>query len=263
MSSTKLLFFDIDDTLIPEGGVYPEGTLEALYAARDNGHKLFINTGRVFCNVEDHIMRDCFSGAVCGCGTHVVYEGNELFYKGLDKDLCYDIAMLCRDCHMYGLFEYKDYCCYDGFLPETADNPLIDFFRKMGRRMVTDIDSPEFIFDKFSIWYDDTSDTERFKEGTKQYFDLIIREEGTFYEMQPKGFSKARGMQFLLDYFGCDREDVYAFGDSNNDIEMLDFAGTGIAMGNATETLKSVADYVTSDILRDGITNAMKHFELI
>ena len=57
--------------------------------------------------------------------------------------------------------------------------------------------------------------------------------------------------------------DVYAFGDSFNDSEMLEEAGVGIAMGNAKEELKEIADYITSPIDQDGIWNACRHFQLV
>ncbi len=261
-NNEKLLFFDIDETLIPGGGDYPADTLAALKMAKERGHKLFINTGRVKCNVEDYIFNDLFSGIICGCGTHILYEGEELFYHPLSRNLCYETAKLCRECRMYGLFEYKDYSCYDGKMPKAGDNPLIGYFKKSGRKLVSDIESDEFIFDKFTIWYDDDSDTETFKRETAEHFNLIDRGDN-FFEMEPLGFSKASGMKFLADYFGCKREDIFAFGDSTNDLAMLEFAGTGIAMGNASPFLKKMADYITDDINHGGIMNAMKHFELI
>lgn len=64
-------------------------------------------------------------------------------------------------------------------------------------------------------------------------------------------------------YYHTSAANCYAFGDSNNDAEMIKAAGHGIAMGNACNELKAIADYVTTDIDEDGIMNALKHFELI
>ena len=66
-----------------------------------------------------------------------------------------------------------------------------------------------------------------------------------------------------MDYFNIELNDTYAIGDSSNDLPMLEFAGTGIAMGNSSDIVLKSADYVTDDILEDGIYNAMKHFNLI
>lgn len=75
--------------------------------------------------------------------------------------------------------------------------------------------------------------------------------------------SKAKGLMILCEYWGVDIRNTYAFGDSMNDLEILQAAGIGIAMGNGVPKLKEEADYVTDDIGRDGVYKACKHFQLI
>ena len=79
----------------------------------------------------------------------------------------------------------------------------------------------------------------------------------------PKGGGKSTGMQAFLDEHGLERSETMAFGDGENDIDMLKYAGIGVAMGNAWPSTKKAADYVTDDIDEDGLYNALKHFELI
>ena len=71
----KILFFDIDGTLITDDGkrYFPDSAKEAIQKARENGHLALINTGRVFCNVTEEIRSAGFDGFVCGCGTHLFY----------------------------------------------------------------------------------------------------------------------------------------------------------------------------------------------
>lgn len=78
-----------------------------------------------------------------------------------------------------------------------------------------------------------------------------------------KAVSKADGLRRLCDYFGVPEENTIAFGDSMNDLEIVRAAGTGVAMGNSVEALKEAADYVTTDIDKDGIWNACIHLGLI
>ena len=92
---------------------------------------------------------------------------------------------------------------------------------------------------KITRWYD---------EG----IDIISKDGG-----------KANGIQKVLEFYGMTKEEIIAFGDSDNDMDMLEFAGIGVAMGNAEESVKAVADYVTTDIDEDGIWNACRHLELI
>ena len=75
-----------------------------------------------------------------------------------------------------------------------------------------------------------------------------------------KEVSKANGIQALLDYYQKDWSDIVAFGDSMNDYEMIEKAGNGIAMGNAVDKLKEVADYVTRPIEEEGVSFALRHY---
>lgn len=77
------------------------------------------------------------------------------------------------------------------------------------------------------------------------------------------GGGKMTGIKRYLEHIGISREEIIAFGDAENDLEMLTFAGIGVAMGNGSECVKAVADYVTADIDDDGIEKALKHFNLI
>ena len=85
----------------------------------------------------------------------------------------------------------------------------------------------------------------------------------TGIDIIPKGGGKSAGIQKFLDEHGLDRTQIMAFGDGENDIDMLQFAGIGVAMGNAGEAVKAAADYVTSPVDEDGIENALRHFGLI
>lgn len=78
-----------------------------------------------------------------------------------------------------------------------------------------------------------------------------------------KGGGKMTGIRRYLDMTGIRPEEIIAFGDAENDLEMIRFAGIGVAMGNAVEEVKAAADYVTADVDDDGIEKALKHYNLI
>lgn len=86
-SVTKsIIFFDIDGTLLSETThIVPESTKLALKKAKDNGHLLFINTGRASSNIDNYIKDFEFDGYVCGCGTYIEFKNKELFSKTLDN----------------------------------------------------------------------------------------------------------------------------------------------------------------------------------
>ena len=74
---------------------------------------------------------------------------------------------------------------------------------------------------------------------------------------------KVSGMRFFLEREGIPARDTIAFGDAENDIDMLEYAGVGVAMGNAQECVKRIADYVTSSVDEDGIEKALRFYEII
>lgn len=90
---------------------------------------------------------------------------------------------------------------------------------------------------------------------------LFSRNEGA--DVIYRNVSKADGIRTLLDYYGMEEQDVVAFGDSMNDLEMIREAGIGVAMGNAVEALKAEADFVTKPIGEEGIRCGLEKLGLI
>ncbi|MDD3999874.1 MAG: Cof-type HAD-IIB family hydrolase [Bacilli bacterium] len=88
----------------------------------------------------------------------------------------------------------------------------------------------------------------------------FVRWLGEGYDILPQGASKGLGMKKLAAHLQIDLRDVIAFGDGDNDYEMIRDAGIGVAMGNATKKVKAVADYITASVEDDGIFQALKHF---
>ena len=75
--------------------------------------------------------------------------------------------------------------------------------------------------------------------------------------------SKGLGIQAVLDHYGWKKEEVIAFGDGGNDLEMLEMAGTAVVMGNASGEVKKYADFITDSVDNDGVANGLRHFGLI
>ena len=84
-----------------------------------------------------------------------------------------------------------------------------------------------------------------------------------FADILPAGGGKPNGLAHTLAHLGLTREQCIAFGDGGNDVTMLEYAGIGVAMGNACDAAKAAADYVTDDITADGLAKALAHFGLI
>ena len=100
-----------------------------------------------------------------------------------------------------------------------------------------------------------------FKEASNYAFYSAFNDYGI--DVIPLHYNKSKGIEALLNHLGIKKEEAIAIGDGHNDAEMIEYVGLGIAMGNAIEKCKKVADYITSDIDDNGIYNAFKYAGII
>ena len=259
MGKRKVLFFDIDETLLSHKTfAIPESTKNALRKAKENGHLIFINTGRTKSLIGDDIKELGFDGYVCGCGTYIEVN-NKVLYNNIVNKENYNAIL-------EGLKKYKLNCVLEGeeaiYVDENAeDDFLLSNLRKQNYP-VKPYDLENMKFNKMLIRYDDNKYIDSFCEDIKDIFDYIDHGKGT-RELVPIGHSKGSGIDFLVKHFNVDIEDTFAFGDSNNDIPMLEHVKNSIVMGNGNPELFEKATFVTKHIDEDGIEHAMKHFNII
>ena len=263
MNTKKIAFFDIDGTLTSEkNGTIPDSAVTAIRAARANGNLMFINTGRCFQNVEERFRAIGFDGYVCGCGTNIYYNNQELLYTGQSHEVTMQILEQARKTEVDLLFESKTEVVFDMARPLLHPEAERQYYSFKAKHydMSHNPEAEDFTCDKFVIWFQEENQLNEFRKVSDLYFDCIDR-GGTFREFVPKNYSKATGIQFLLDYFGITKENAYAFGDSNNDLPMLTFVPNSVAMGNSDpESLFEQVSYVTTKASEDGIKKALEHF---
>lgn len=263
MEKNKIMFFDIDGTLLSEiTHTIPDSTITALNQAKENGHLIFINTGRPFASVDKCIKDLKPDGYVCGCGTYIRYHDNVLFSQTLSSKRCLEIKDLLRATKIDAILEGKSSVYFDKDIRSPRLNEIKTTFQNTPDFNVSTFDDPELSFDKFAIWFDEYSDINKFKHEIANDFDYITR-AANFGEIVPKGCNKATGIQFLLEYFGMDKDDAYVFGDSFNDQAMLEYVKHAIVMGNGDQELFDLAYFVTKDIEDNGIYHALKYLNLI
>lgn len=262
----KIAFFDIDGTLTSElDGSIPQSAVNAIRQARANGHLMFINTGRCLQNVEKRFRDIGFSGYVCGCGTNIYCDGKDIFYHPQNHETIMQILNAARATNVDILFESRKEVCFDMSRPLRHPKAIRQYhsFLNKGYYMTDDLENPNFFSDKFVIWYEHPEQLEVFRQTSDRFFDCIDR-GGTFREFVPHGFSKATGIQYVLDYYHLSPEDTYAFGDSNNDLAMLQYAKHSIAMGNSDPaSLFDLVSHVTTKASQDGIANALKYYNFL
>lgn len=270
--STKYVFIDIDGTLLSHHTGIPKSSLEAIDLARKNGHKVFINTGRVKSAVDDYLQFFPFDGYVFAAGGHVEVGDLTLYQNQLSEDEVRRAIDVFEQRNIGYVLEGPQFSYYN--------KKAIDFFRNR-RKSQSDL-SPQVtrhliqenlvlpiesyleephIVNKFSIFTDTNLELYEIEKLFKNNYETIKYE--TSGEIISKGINKFHGVKVILDYFNAEVKDSIALGDSMNDYPMIEHAGVGIAMGNAVDELKAIADYTTFDVDDGGIYHAFKKFGLI
>lgn len=260
---TKLIFFDIDGTLLDEQTfTVPDSTKKAIQLAQQNGHKCFINTGRPISTIDQVITDIPFDGYICGCGTYIEYHGEPIFHVDISDELRQKIIQKTHEYHVDTVLEGR----YGVYFPEVSYHPFVQGVEQRyikEKFPVHKYNQNDVVpFDKFASWYTKESDIEAFRTLLADDFDIIQRDVD-FLEIVPLPYSKATGIQFIADYLHISIDDTISIGDSTNDLPMLKFTKEAVAMGNSNPLLFDEVTYITTDIQDNGIYNALKHFQII
>lgn len=259
----KTVFFDIDGTLWNYDMVIPESTIEAIAQLKANGHKAFLCTGRARASVtSEKLLNMGFDGIIAACGNYIEMDGKVIYENDLSRDMVEKVIRVLSECGMPVVLEGStDYWIDDeGF----ENDPYVDYlFDTLGEHAhIIKGYQGDIRVNKFSADIIEGTDYERVKAEFADDF-LMLEHEENVVEFVPKGTSKATGIKWLCEHLNIPMEDTFAMGDSVNDIEMLQSVGHGIAMGNATEPVKEIAEYITIDIMEGGVKHALKHYGLI
>ncbi|MDQ0214807.1 Cof subfamily protein (haloacid dehalogenase superfamily) [Oikeobacillus pervagus] len=254
----KIVFFDIDGTLLDGEKKLPDRTKKAVQLLKENGVYTAIATGRapfMFADLRRELEIDSF---VSFNGQYVVFE-NEVIYKNplnLEKFAPFVASTMKRNHPLVFLNEEMMVANKKGslFVGESLASLKCPYPTYQ----------PSFYEEKeiyqALLCCEDLEDS-FYRENFQDF--KFIRWHHYSVDVLPAGGSKAEGIKRVMNRLGGSMEDVYAFGDGLNDIEMLEAAGTGIAMGNACDELKHVADFVTTNVEEDGIYKGLQKIGLI
>ena len=261
----KLLFFDIDGTLLDDERRLPDSVAPALKKAREKGCGIVINTGRTLCNGEPLLDVLELDGWSMGCGSRVILGGETLRALEYDAESSRRMLDIFRKAGMPIVYECDTAMYFD---PESPSHPAVTGFRTFAQergifREIREGD-PEFRCVKMFCFGDSKQVESLLKElaGAGMPYEAIDRWESA-WELIPEGCSKALGIELIRKKAGVPLERCYAFGDSQNDLSMLCHVPHGVAMGNAPEEVKARCSYVTDRPEKDGIAHALERLGLI
>ena len=272
----KYLFFDIDGTLLSHTEGVSAKTIEALKLAKENGHKIFICTGRSYAEIPKIIYQFNFDGVIAAAGGYVRVGDEVIYNKVLPEHLIDNIINKLKDLDIPYVLEGVDevYSHDDAlYINDKRIQKMLDIKNKTNyehaayhyrierKKSVADYFNERKEISKMTLYGVNDDNYDELVKSIDEDFYLLRYKE--YSELIAKGTNKFTGIEKTMKYFGDSIENTFAFGDSLNDLDMLTHANTGIAVGNAPKEVKEHADYVTDDIHDDGIYNAMKHFNLI
>lgn len=263
--SKKAVFFDIDGTLYDFRTGVIESTKKAIKKVRENGHLAIICTGRSKAILpEEEVISLGFDGVIAGCGTYIDYNEKNLLNETIKLPLVLDTVKLLKENHLIPILEGPEYIYFDKEGYEGKVREALDKFSCfLGDRCKPIAgNEADISANKISVRLLEHSKLDTIQESLQINFNLIFH-ESSMVELVPKNYSKAKGIKILIDKLGINWEDTYAFGDSNNDLEMIRYVAHGVAMGNSTKDLLKIADYVTDDIQKDGIFNGLLKLGLL
>lgn len=266
----KLIAIDMDGTLLnPQHEVTPR-VKQAIQAARDKGVAVVLATGRPFIGIQRYLAelglqqegQYCISnnGALVQkadtgeCVAEVAVSFDDyLYYEQLARELGVHFQALTQT-HLYTANkDISRFTIHEASLTgiPLRYRPVEEMDASMTFPKVMMIDEPELL---------DAAIARLPAEARAR--NTILKSSPYFLEILNKQVNKGAGVKALADRLGLRREEVMALGDQENDLAMLEFAGTGVAMGNGIDSVKAIAQFVTTSNLEDGVAVAIEKFVL-
>lgn len=274
----KLIFLDIDGTLVSDMKAPSVLVTEAVRHARKNGHRVFLCTGRNMAIIGEDIQKVGFDGIIASAGAHVEADGKVLFDSLLPEEVVQECLAVFHTQGIYCRIESPEGIYTDPQMETLLRTAKPDKTNSELIRMQKEIEAGICIqpYEKYpgkgayKICF--TATRLEMIENTKKYLGDRFHYAVHAYanssscfngEIIPKGIDKGKGMELICQHYGVDMKDTVAFGDSMNDCEMMQAAGFSIAMGNACGELKDMADHVCGNVWDDGIYYEFKRMGFI
>lgn len=260
----KALFFDIDGTLA-QSATHQIDPLDAasLRLMKEKGCLLFVATGRdLFIPEEAAILEpimSVFTGFIDVNGQHIcLSDGTVISRHPIDDDDFFALRACCEAHRISMLYRNGQ----NNHLTEHTDE-AIRYWKHMGLEIppVRPMDPGYHSVPKLCIHA--SPETEARLLTPLMHHTWTARITDDLIDLIPEGIGKSSGIREVCAWFGIPVEQTMAFGDGQNDLDMISAAGIGVAMGNGKTNIKAAASYVTAPAGEGGITRALKHFGLL
>lgn len=279
MKDIKLVALDLDGTLFDNSSRISERNLTAIRSITDKGIHVVISTGRPFEGIPfDQIKGTGINYAITanGSGIYEISTGKCLYENAMDEELVTPILnfLLTRDIHMDAFIGGKGYTpiqCVETAQKLTVPSSIKNYIITTRTRLdniLQFIHENQLKVQKMTLnFYPATDGTLIDRETVRKF--LVSNPSITTVcggynnlEFTRADANKGVGLRKLAEILGVNPDATMAIGDTENDLAIIEAAGIGVAMGNATDAVKARADYVTTTNTKDGVAAAIEHFIL-
>lgn len=276
----KIIFLDVDGTLVDYDNRIPESAVKAIRLAREKGHKVYVCTGRSRAEMQPEIWDIGIDGMIGGNGSYVEDNEEVVMHQLISKEEARHIVdwLHSRGLEFYlesnnGLFASENF-------KEAARPVLREYILRKGKteEEVKDQEAEDALHGLIyggELYRDDLNKVSFILSDYQDHLDSIEEfpnleahtwggrgETALFGDLGVKDINKAHAVDVLLNHLGADRKDTIAFGDAKIDIPMLDYCQVGVSMGNGGPEILEMADMVTDDVEEDGLYNAFEELGL-
>ena len=261
-----LVVLDLDGTLLTDNKTISERTLKTLKRLQQEGHIVMISTGRPFRSsvqyyheLELNTPIVNFNGAFVH---HPLDENWGNYHSPMELDVAKQIVNSCNQYNVYNIVAEV----LDNVYLHNHDKKLLDIFH-MGNPNITTGNLNQMLNDHPTslLIHAEEKHVHHIREHLSTMHAEVIdhRRWGApwhIIEIVKSGLNKAVGIQKVADYYQIDQKNIIAFGDEDNDLEMIEYAGVGVAMGNGIKPLKDIANEVTFSNMDDGVSVFLEDF---
>jgi len=257
----KAVFFDIDGTLLSfKTHAIPQSTLNAIQKLKEKGIKIVVATGRSFNQISqlDHLHFDgyiTFNGNVCLTADKEVFFRNCIPKESINELIKYQE-------------EVKSFPCVFMTEKENTINYVDDTVRRSFKMLNLPVNEVKDMREaakneviQLNVFLDPSEDTDLMQTALRDCD--ATRWTDLFADVNVKNTDKSTGVKKFLEHWNIDVSETISFGDGGNDVAMLKYTGLGIAMGDASDSVRAIADFTTDSVDDDGIWNALKYFKVI
>ncbi len=265
----KILAVDLDGTLTDSRKEITPRTREALRKMQEAGHVLALATGRPVPGVMPVVRTlelEKSGGYAIACNGGVLIDcktGEHIYEKTLPRELVAEIFAFAEELGI-GIYTYAG----PGIVAGSRHDEHMEYAAAINHLEIFHPERPmDLVAEPVTKCMGTVPEAHALEiaERLRERFGdrvTVLRSEPFFVEMIPAGTDKAEGIASLVERLGMDRRDVIACGDSFNDIAMLEYAGLGVAMANAQESVKEVADVVTLSNDEEGVARVIEEYML-